>query len=139
MSAEELIYTEVGSYIPPHVPVKVATLQMDILKVRKSGDWVMFTAVDRTITPVGLKAQPVAPAENEHIEFNLMELPRETRKIINAVRHDPDHLGARLEFDLYLTPTNYAMDVLYIVVDGRRHFVARTPLYAIENPERGRL
>lgn len=139
MSAEDLIYSEMGTYAPPHIPVKVATLRMDILRVRKSGDWVTFTARDINITPVGQPTQLIAPSEKEHIEINIMELPKRTRKIVNEVRHDPEHLNAWLEFDLYLTPTNYAMDVLYLVVEGVRHFIARTPLYSIEDPERGRL
>ena len=138
MPAEDLIYTEHGTYTPPHVPVKVSELTMKVEKVRREREWFIITAVDEYVKPVGLMPQPVRKPEKQHIEVNGGKASKEAREALKYLREHPH--DARLIFDLYMTPTNYAMDALFILMpSGERVFIARTPLYYVGNIKKGGL
>jgi hypothetical protein len=128
--AKELIYTDVMSADPYNVPVKLGELIYDILEAKYDEEWFTIKAKERKFTSV--TGEIIPPGEVITLEFEHSKVNPEVKAILPGMVEHPEAYNIVMELWRKALKGEY-MQVMYIVKDGKRNFVARTPFYPFKS------
>ena len=124
--AKELIYTDIMAGGIQNLPIKLGEMTYDVINARFDEEWFVITAKERKfkgITGEAIESNDVITMEFEHGKVGF-----EVRELLPDVVEHPEDYGVVMELWRKALGREY-MQVMYLVRDGRRYFVARTPYY----------
>ncbi|CAI1494219.1 protein of unknown function (plasmid) [Thermococcus nautili] len=127
--AKELIYTDIMSGGIANIPIKVGEMEYSVINADFDGEWFVITAKEKVFK--ALNGDTIESNDVATFEFQHSKVRAETRELLPDVVENPGDYNVIVELWRSALSNRY-MQIMYLVKDGKKYFVARTPYY---NPE----